>query len=108
MSIGFPTLTPTVHRDSSLAWPCPQSSTYSRSTPFPLGCAQDALDKKNPAIAMTTKLNRFIGRLLRSFSGNFGDDSRERQSPDWRLTRRQSGDWRSQVFICPALRDIPH
>jgi hypothetical protein len=33
--------------------------------------------------------------------------SRERQSPDWRTTIRQSGDWRSQaylVFICGKAR----
>src|ERR1700693_3593910 len=102
MSIGFPTLTPTVHLDSSLAWPCPQSSTYSRSTPFPLGCAQDALDKKNPAIAVRTKLNRFIGRLPRSFLRNSFEAARERQLEG----RHSQGTlW---IFICPALRDIPH
>src|SRR6266853_2506543 len=62
MSIGFPTFTPTVHRDSSGACPWPQSSTYIRSTPFPLDCAEPVLARKTTATAATMTLTLFMGR----------------------------------------------
>src|SRR5882762_2241735 len=62
MSIGFPTFTPTVQRDSSGACPWPQSSTSSRSTPFALDCAQLVLARKNTATAATIMLTFFTER----------------------------------------------
>src|SRR6266849_1141016 len=62
MSIGFPTFTPTVHRDSSGACPWPQSSTYIRSTPFPFDWARTVLLRKSTATAATIMLTFFMGR----------------------------------------------
>src|SRR5579859_377387 len=62
MSIGLPTFTPTVQRDSSGACPWPQSSTYILSTAFPLDCAQLVPLSKTAARTATMTLTFFMTR----------------------------------------------